>query len=232
MIVQIYGFTTPEDVAAVADMAIDNIGVVLDEGFDTWDHVDDATARAIVAEIPDTMTTVALSLGTDFDRIARTVDVVRPDVVHLVRADQMGPDIVALVRERLDPVRVMTTVAVRDTGAVTTAQRYAACSDYLLLDSHDPATGIVGATGLTHDWSVSALIPPAVDVPVVLAGGLGPANVTRAIVVVDPAGVDSETRTSRPDDKRRKDVDAVRRFVEAARRAEQEEPGGEAPLDP
>ena len=116
------------------------------------------------------------------------------------------------------PVTVMTTVAVRDKSAIGMAQAYAACSDYLLLDSHDPVTGTVGATGLTHDWSVSALIPPAVDVPVILAGGLGPHNVSEAIAAVRPAGVDSETRTSRADDKRRKDIDAVARFVDLARR--------------
>jgi phosphoribosylanthranilate isomerase len=217
VIVQIYGFTTPADVVAVSGMAIDNIGVVLDEGFGTWDGVDERTARDIVAEIPDSMTTVALSLGTDFERIARTIDVVRPGIVHLVRADQMGPDAVGEVRDRLGSMAVMTTVAVRDKSAIGTAQAYAACSDYLLLDSHDPATGTVGATGLTHDWSVSALIPPAVDVPVILAGGLGPHNVSEAIAAVRPAGVDSETRTSRVDDKRRKDIDAVARFVDLAR---------------
>ena len=217
MIVQIYGFTTPADIVGVQDLAIDNIGVVLDEGFGTWDGVDQQTARDIVAEIPDSMTTVALSLGTDFDRIARTVDVVQPDIVHLVRADQMGPDAVGEVRRRLAPVKVMSTVAVRDESAIGAAQAVAGCSDYLLLDSHDPATGVVGATGLSHDWSVSTLIPPAVDVPVILAGGLGPENVAEAIAAVNPAGVDSETRTSRLDDKRRKDLGAVRRFVEIAR---------------
>jgi phosphoribosylanthranilate isomerase len=167
------------------------------------------------------MTTVALSLGTDFDRIARTVDVVQPDIVHLVRADQLGPDAVGELRARLAPVKVMSTVAVRDESAIQAAQAFAGSSDYLLLDSHDPATGVVGATGLTHDWSVSTLIPPAVDVPVILAGGLGPENVAEAIAAVNPAGVDSETRTSRLDDKRRKDLGAVRRFVEIARSIDQ-----------
>lgn len=217
MIVQIYGFTTPADIVTVRELAIDHVGVVLDEGFETWDHVDAATARAIVAEVPETMTVVALSLGTDFDRIARTVEVVQPDIVHLVRADEMQPDAVQQARDRLNPVRVMTTVAVRDPSALASALTYAECSDYLLLDSHDPATGIVGASGLTHDWSWSAPIPPVVDIPVILAGGLGPNNVRQAIAAVKPAGVDSETRTSRVDDKRRKDPDAVRRFVEIAR---------------
>jgi phosphoribosylanthranilate isomerase len=219
MIVQIYGFTTPQDVIAVRDLAIDHFGVVLDEGFETWDHVDGDTARAIVSEIPDGARTVALSLATDLDRMLRTIELVQPHIVHLARAvESLTPDDVARLREQISPIELMVTVAVRDASALDTARAYAPCSDYLLLDSADPATGVIGATGLTHDWTLSASIPPAVTVPVILAGGLGPDNVDAALTAVHPAGVDSETRTSRPQDRRRKDPDAVRRFVEAARR--------------
>jgi phosphoribosylanthranilate isomerase len=217
VIVQIYGFTTPVDVVEIRDLAIDHVGIVLDEGFESWDQVAEGTAHAIVAEVPESMSTVALSLGTDYDRIARTVDIVNPDIVHLARATEMTPDAVDDVRARLAPIKLMATVAVRDVSAVDTAQLYASCSDFLLLDSADPGTGKVGASGLTHDWSWSANIPPAVDVPVILAGGLGSGNVRQAIAAVNPAGVDSETKTSHALDRRRKDIQAVRRFVEAAR---------------
>jgi phosphoribosylanthranilate isomerase len=78
MIVQIYGFTTPVDAVQIRDLAIDHVGVVLDEGFEIWDQVAADTAHAIVAEVPESMSTVALSLGTGYDRIARTVDIVKP----------------------------------------------------------------------------------------------------------------------------------------------------------
>ena len=77
---------------------------------------------------------------------------------------------------------------------------------------------MVGATGHTHDWSLSAALVAAVERPVILAGGLGPENVLEAIERVRPAGVDSETRTSRADDRRRKDPDRVRRFIETAKK--------------
>jgi phosphoribosylanthranilate isomerase len=54
-------------------------------------------------------------------------------------------------------------------------------------------------------------------VPVILAGGLGPANVLGAIDRVGPAGVDSETQTSRDDNRRRKDPAKVARFIELVR---------------
>ena len=218
MIVQIYGITTPEDASLVASLGVDHIGVVLDEGLGTWDQVDLATAGKILAAIPDGVVRIALSLGTDLDRITRTIDLLRPDVVHLARAaDGMTPETVQVVRERVAPVRIMTTIPVRGPEAVDLARRFSRCSDSLLLDTADPESGVVGATGLTHDWSISSAVVRSADVPVILAGGLGPENVEEAIRTVAPWGVDSETRTSRSEDRRRKDPEKVRRFIEIAR---------------
>jgi phosphoribosylanthranilate isomerase len=87
----------------------------------------------------------------------------------------------------------------------------------LLLDTKHPDTGVVGATGHTHDWSISADIVNSLDITVVLAGGLGPENVRDAIAAVRPFGVDSETRTSLESDRRRKDIAKVEAFISLAR---------------
>jgi phosphoribosylanthranilate isomerase len=219
VIVQIYGITHPDDARMVAQSGCDNVGVVLDEGFGTWDGVDAPTARAIRSELSG-VTVVALSLATDADRILRTVEVVDPQVVHLVRVTEAWQphDVVAL-RDRLGDVAIMLTVGVRDETAVDVARRFAGVCDFVLLDTAHPTTDVVGATGVTHDWAVSRQVVDAIDVPVVLAGGLGPENVVEAIEAVRPAGVDSETRTSRGDDRRRKDPDKVRAFVTRTRHA-------------
>jgi phosphoribosylanthranilate isomerase len=220
MIVQVYGITTPEDARVVVEAGADHVGVVLDEGFGTWDSVDETTARQIVAELAgNDVTTVGLSLATDADAIRRTIDLLTPDIAHVVKVtEHWQPDEVATLRAAIAPIALMLTVAVRDPNAVETARRFTDVCDYLLLDSANPATGIVGASGLTHDWTISRAVVDAVSVPVVLAGGLGPENVAAAIEAVQPAGVDSETRTSRDDDRRRKDPERVQRFVERARR--------------
>ena len=219
MIVQVYGVTTFEDAAAVNALRPDHVGVVLDEDIDTWDSVNEATARAIVAQLTD-VNVVALSLSTDPGRVQRTVATVQPSLVHLARAvNGLGIDAVADLHEHLEPVGVMVTIPVQASTSIEIAQRYAAVADYLLLDTMHPETGIVGATGLPHDWSLSARIVGAVSVPVILAGGLGPNNVRDAINAVHPAGVDSETNTSRVDDRRHKDLDKVRRFIANARTA-------------
>ena len=217
MLVQIYGITTPEDAEMVNSLAPDNVGVVLDEGFQTWDGVDEATARMIVSELTD-VTVVALSLAIERERILRTVEVVSPSVLHLVRAaEKMPPEPLASLRDELNPITLMLTVPVRNQASITQAQSISEATDYLLLDSAHPKSGQVGATGLVHDWALSRRIVESCAVPSVLAGGLGPTNVREAIEAVRPFGVDSETRTSRDDDRRRKDPERVRLFIEHAR---------------
>jgi phosphoribosylanthranilate isomerase len=51
VLVQIYGLTTPDDAALVDGLGPDHAGVVLDEGIDTWDSVEEPVARAIVARL-------------------------------------------------------------------------------------------------------------------------------------------------------------------------------------
>lgn len=215
MLTQIYGLTTVEDARAVDGLGADRIGVVVDEGIPTWDSVDEAAARAI-ADTVRSAQLVALSLSTDPDRIGHTAELIRPAALHLARAHLMDPGVLEELRGTFAG-ELMLTVPVSGPESLDTASRLARLADTLLLDTAHPATGVVGATGLTHDWALSAEIVRSVEVPVILAGGLGPENVRQAIALVRPSGVDSETRTSRDDDRRRKDLDKVRLFIEAAR---------------
>jgi phosphoribosylanthranilate isomerase len=89
--------------------------------------------------------------------------------------------------------------------------------DAFITDTWDAQTGARGATGKTHDWEASRRIAESAAKPVILAGGLTPANVGRAIAQVRPAGVDSHTGVEGPDG--RKDPVLVSAFVEEARSA-------------
>ena len=89
--------------------------------------------------------------------------------------------------------------------------------DAYITDTFNPATGQEGATGLTHDWSISRRLVELSPRPVVLAGGLRAENVADAIRAVRPAGVDSHTGVEGPDG--RKDREKVRAFVRNAHAA-------------
>jgi phosphoribosylanthranilate isomerase len=89
----------------------------------------------------------------------------------------------------------------------------------LLLDSHKPGDTQIGGLGITHDWNLDRQIVESVKIPVLLAAGLGVENVADAIKAVHPAGVDSKTKTDKKDGSHTKDLEEVRKFVEAAKAA-------------
>ena len=86
--------------------------------------------------------------------------------------------------------------------------------DGFLTDTYAPDTGAAGATGRTHDWALSRRIVELSPRPVILAGGLTPANVREAISLVRPAGVDVHTGVE--DASGRKDRAKLRAFLAEA----------------
>jgi phosphoribosylanthranilate isomerase len=87
----------------------------------------------------------------------------------------------------------------------------AGCRPALLVDAYHPH--LRGGTGETGDWSLAAAL--AGRYPLLLAGGLCPANVAEAVRAVRPWGVDvSSGVESAPG---QKDHAAVRAFVAAAK---------------
>ena len=93
--------------------------------------------------------------------------------------------------------------------------RYSNSVDAFIMDTYDPTTGASGATGKIHDWSIARRLVEHSHRPVILAGGLEPANVRRAILEVRPAGVDSHTGVE--DDSGRKCREKVKTFIAEAK---------------
>jgi phosphoribosylanthranilate isomerase len=89
--------------------------------------------------------------------------------------------------------------------------------DAFITDTFDPKTGASGATGKTHDWRVSRHLAELSDRPVILAGGLTPENIKRAILEVRPAGVDAHTGVE--DSTGRKSREKIEKFLSEAHEA-------------
>jgi len=82
-----------------------------------------------------------------------------------------------------------------------------------LLDAH---VETYGGAGKVFDWS---LIPPSVPLPVVLSGGLNPANVTDGVLRVRPWAVDVSSGVEVS--KGVKSGPLMRRFCKAVRDADE-----------
>ena len=219
--VQIYTMQSAAEAEAVAAVGVHHIGVTPAEA-GLPGEVSLEVAAGICSAMSAVATTSALTVDVDLDTIVAMVRTVQPDILHLCGPPgAVSPADVARLRRSVPGVAIMQAIAVTGPDAVAVARSYEAVVEFLLLDSVDPAIPGVGAAGTVHDWGVSAAIVAAVDVPVILAGGLSPENVASAIATVQPWGVDSLTHTNRPLDGGgfRKDLDAVNRFVAAAHRS-------------
>ena len=100
-------------------------------------------------------------------------------------------------------------VAMGSDAAPEQAERDFADAAALLLDSH--RAGSVGGTGQTFDWSGI----PSMKLPLVLAGGLTPENVRRAVQQVQPWAVDVASGVE--DAPGEKNVEKMQTFIREAK---------------
>jgi phosphoribosylanthranilate isomerase len=211
--VQIAGIHDTEEAALLVACGVDFLGFPLQLDF----HPEDCTeveAAQIIAGLPPQVESVLITYQSDPHELARLVRELGVGWVQLHGA--IEPEAVAVLRQIVPPLRVVKSLVVgsgADLGSML--ERHAPRVDAFLTDSFDPDTGASGATGRVHDWAVSRALAEQSPRPLVLAGGLTPGNVRRAILQVRPAAVDAHTGVEGPDG--RKDPARVARFVEEAR---------------
>lgn len=221
MILQIYAVTSVEEALQVAAMGVEHVGFVAGTYGEVPGELSFDQAAAIAAALRGRALASALTMSTDISEIARMADAVRPDIVHISsETEAVGVEALRHLRAMLAPgVRLMKAVHVAGADSIEQALAFAEVAEILLLDTKVAGMPGVGATGRTHDWSISRQIVARVGARsrVILAGGLTPENVAAAIQAVRPWGVDSNTGTNVAGDRVRKDLARVARFVERAR---------------
>ena len=216
MLTQIYEVSTPEEARAISEIGVDHIGVLVGKGEFPRELPLEAAAKVASAVAPPSKWS-ALFLTSDLALIEQWARELKPSILHLGAAPELlSPQAVATIKGRLTDMLLMRSIPITGQASIALARGYEGIADFLLLDSHRASDRQIGALGVTHDWAISRRIVELVRTPVILAGGLGPDNVSEAIRTVRPAGVDSKTKTDR-DGSHQKDLGRVRRFYEAAR---------------
>jgi phosphoribosylanthranilate isomerase len=218
VIIQIYSMTSVADAVETARAGAHHIGVVVAEAGVVPEAIDASAAREILAAIRPHSCGVALSLSDDREEICAMAERVRPDILHL-SAREIEPEDCAWIRQRVAPIKLLRAIAVRAGESVREARAHQESVDYLMLDSGAKGLPYAGASGETHDWSVSRTVVARSRIPVILAGGLSADNVAEAIATVRPWGVDSFSHTDIPGKRGHKDIARVRAFNAAAMRA-------------
>lgn len=201
--VKICGFTREADVEAAVAAGVDAVGAIVDVSVETPREVSARRARELFASVPPFVSTVLVTMPDGLERARELLGVVEPDAIQ-VHGGLDPAAIEALAAE------ISTLVALeQDDPAIEAAARAA---DAVVVDSTDERGA--GGTGETHDWRATRKLD--LPAPIVLAGGLTPENVTRAVEVVEPYAVDVASGVET--DPGQKDPGMVTDFVAAAGR--------------
>ena len=205
--IKICGLTREADVDAAADAGADAIGFVLWPGSPR--HVDAARAAALAARLPAFVAPVLLFVNPSVDEVSAGASAV-PQALLQFHGDETVALCEAMGRPYLRAARMaegfdLLDFASRHTGASGLLKA-------LLLDAHVEG---YGGAGKVFDWS---RVPAGVPCPVVLSGGLSPANVIDGVLRVRPWAVDVSSGVEAA--KGIKDAGLMRRFCDAVREAD------------
>lgn len=213
-------------VAGIIDQA--EADMIIEEGAD-WigfalrlpaknEDLTEAEAAAIAKAIPAHNKGVIITYLTDADEIKQFCQDMGIDAIQL--HGDVTPAELRKLRTIAPGLYTLKSLVVKSDNIAELAEivkTSAEWVDMFITDTFNPATGAKGATGLLHDWDVSAELVRISPRPLMMAGGLTPDNVADAIKAVRPAAVDAHTGLENATG--RKDRDKVRKFVNEARTA-------------
>jgi phosphoribosylanthranilate isomerase len=201
--IKICGLTREADVDAAVDAGADALGFML------WERSARAVtvqrAAELAARLPAFVTPVCVLVNADAASIARAVAAM-PHALLQFHGDETPAQCDAAGRPYLRAIRMAPGVDLLDC-----ARRWPNARALLL----DADSSGYGGSGKAFDWS---LIPHDVRCPLVLSGGLSPANVTDGVLALRPWAVDVSSGVESA--KGIKDALLMRRFCEAVQEAD------------
>ncbi|OFV89324.1 MAG: N-(5'-phosphoribosyl)anthranilate isomerase [Acidobacteria bacterium RBG_16_70_10] len=152
--------------------------------------ISEEAIAAIARAVPPGVASFLLTSRKEASAIVEQHRRLRTTTLQLCDRLEVGAH--ARLRQALPGIGLVQVVHVTGPESVEEAVAVAPHVDALLLDSGNPGLAVkeLGGTGRRHDWGLSRSIRESVGVPVWLAGGLTPENVTEAIAKVSPFGLD------------------------------------------
>ncbi len=203
--IKICGLTREADVDDALDAGADALGFVLYP--QSARHVTLDRAAELAARLPPFATPVLLFVNASPSDVRRATERL-PQALLQFHGDETPAQCEAAGQPFLRAARMAPGLDLLDFAA-----RHAS-AQALLLDAHVDG---YGGGGKAFDWS---LIPRNVPLPVVLSGGLNPANVIDGVLAVRPWAVDVSTGVEVS--KGIKSAVLMRRFCKAVRNADDE----------
>lgn len=238
--VKICGLTQPDHAALVADLRADTFGLIfaaskrrvtLDQAraISSSAHPSSPFPRREGGQGVRFPLATGVFVNEPVDSIAAIARAVPLDAIQ-ISGDESPNNCAAVARATHLPI--IKALRLRSEADLALLDDYALAGATILLDTPS-TTGAYGGTGQTGDWALARIA--AARWPIILSGGLSPANVADALAAVHPRGVDVssgvETNGVKDPAKIRAFIRAVRAASESAEATESTSPT-EASVEP
>ncbi len=200
--IKICGITNLDDALLAADLGADALGFIFYP--QSPRHVAPEAARRIIAHLPPFVAAVGVFVDEDAALVRDLAARVRLDWVQL--HGQESPNYC-----RDLGLKVIKGFRIQDESSLQGLAPFQGAAQALLLDTYKK--GQVGGTGESFDWHLAREAKKYGRI--ILAGGLTPENVARALEVARPDAVDAASGTEAAPG--RKDPAKLRAFFKAVR---------------
>ncbi|PHS28167.1 MAG: phosphoribosylanthranilate isomerase [Robiginitomaculum sp.] len=185
--VKICGLTEPAGVRTALDAGADYLGFVFAQNSPRT--ITPAEAAALAEPARGKVKIVAVLVNPGDKQVKKVVDQLAPDFIQLHGRET--PERVRTLWKRYH-IPVIKSFSISSARDVTDTNRYAHTASMFLLDAKAPKdTRQAGGHGLAFDWR--ALLSAKLDKPWILAGGLTPDNVAKAIAQTHARVLDVST---------------------------------------
>ena len=201
---KICGITRAQDAIAAADLGADAIGLNFYPQSPRAISVTDV--ENLVKGLPRRVSVVALFVNPTPELVRQVLGTGAVDLL------QFHGDESAEFCEQFETPYIKVVAVKMDSDLKSEFAKYES-AQYMLLDSFDPI--MLGGTGKTFDWVRVIELTQKQRSRLVLAGGLGPANVREAIDIVQPFGVDVSSGVEAS--KGIKDLKMMQLFIQGVR---------------
>jgi len=215
--IKICGNRTPSDLAHAIACGADAVGFITDVPVRSPRKIDTETAKELIKQVPVFVDSVLVIMPDDLDSAMALIRETRPACVQIHNDIPISDlaaisKIVKLIKTISVPEDTSSGIADRIINIISQIDSLTGIADAILLDTSTGARsgGEGGGTGLVHDWRISAEIVRRSRLPVILAGGLVPDNVSDAIRQVHPYAVDTASGVETGG---KRDPWKVRRFI-------------------
>jgi phosphoribosylanthranilate isomerase len=182
--VKICGITSEKDLSVAVEAGADALGFVVDVPSSPR-NLSIKRAEELMKLVPIFTERVAVTVPSNSTALKMMCKQLKPDALQV--HGEFSRNVQAF-RKSLPNTRLIRGLHVR--GEISkVGLESLKLFDGLLLDSY--VKGKYGGTGVIHNWELSKRVRELIDpIPLILAGGLTPDNIKKAIRIVQPYAVD------------------------------------------